>query len=135
MQIFNKGNDIFNILSEAIPEGIVVVNTAQEIVSINNFACDLFGYEPGELIGKPLDVLVPDSSRKGHGQYVSQYYKSAEKRRMAGGRKLNGMRKDRSEFPVEIGLNPFTVAGNTYVLALVIDRHFRKEQNRRESKN
>lgn len=127
MQIFNKGNDIFNILSEAIPEGIIVVNTAQEIVSMNKFACDMFGYAPSELVGKPLDILVPDSARNNHEKYVSNYYKSTKKRRMAEGRKLFGLRKDRSEFPVEIGLNPFVIEGNTYVLALVIDISERNE--------
>lgn len=127
MQTFKQGNDIFNILSEAIPEGVIVVNIAQEIVSINKFASDMFGYIPGELVGKPLDILVPNSSSNSHRKYVSNYYKSTERRRMAEGRKLFGLRKDRTKFPVEIGLNPFELEGNTYVLALVINISERQE--------
>lgn len=121
MQTFNKENEIFNILSEAIPQGIIVVNVAQEIVLVNEFTNTMFGYKPGELVGKPLDILFPGTYREMHQTYVSEYLKSSERRRMAEGRKLFGRRKDQTQFPVEIGLNPFQVDGKTYVLALIID--------------
>lgn len=121
MQTFNKENEIFNILSEAIPQGIIVVNVAQEIVLVNEFTNTMFGYKPGELVGKPLDILIPVTYREMHQTYVSEYLKSSERRRMAEGRKLFGRRKDQTQFPVEIGLNPFQVDGKTYVLALIID--------------
>ncbi len=132
METFNQGNDIFSLLSEAIPEGIVVVNIAQEIVSMNKFASKMFGYEPGELLGKPLHRLVPESYRGSHKNHVSKYYKSAESRRMAEGRKLYGLRKDGTEFPVEIGLNPFEFRSKTYVLALVINITQRQENEERQ---
>ncbi|MCG2462342.1 PAS domain S-box protein [Flavobacteriaceae bacterium F89] len=127
MRDFEKSNEIYKILSEAIPEGIIVINKEQKIVSANKHASDLFGYEVGELVGKPLSILIPNSYRKAHSGHVSGFYRNHEKRRMAEGRQLFGLRKNDQTFPLEVGLNPFTVYGNTYTLALVIDITKRKK--------
>ena len=127
MLTFEKNNEIFSLIAEAIPEGILVVNSDQVIVTVNEHGARLFGYSKDELTGMPLEVLVPGTLRSVHRNYVAGYYESTERRRMAEGRKLFGLRKDGSQFPVEIGLNPFDLNGKTYVLALVIDISKRQE--------
>jgi len=121
MQVFEKNSNIFMLLSEAISEGIVVVNQEQVIVATNQRAENLFGYEREELKGEPLSILIPDSFRKAHHRHVTDFHKDGEQKRMAEGRSLFGLRKSGEQFPLEVGLNPFQLYGNTYVLALVYD--------------
>ncbi len=126
MYHFQKNSDIFNLLSEGVSEGIIVVNTNQEIVATNTSAEEMFGYKKGELHGKPLDILLPHRYHKYHDQYVEQFIEKSEKRQMGHGRDLKGIRKNGEEFPVEAGLNPFEIYGSTYVMALVTDITERK---------
>lgn len=127
MQTFKKGKDLFDILSDAIPEGIVVVNVDQKIVSLNSFAREMFGYESDELIGKSIEVLIPHPFQKSHQLYVSNYLASSMKRRMAEDRNLSGLRKNGEKFPVEVVLNPLTLGDKNYILALVVDISERQE--------
>ncbi|WP_310992175.1 sensor histidine kinase [Aequorivita marina] len=129
MRVFEekKGN-VFRILSEAISEGIVIVNEKQEIVTSNEAGDRMFGYEPGELLGKNLNVLIPRDYKKSHPDQVNNYLGSNDPRKMGHGRDLYGRRKDGSTFPVEAGLNPFEIYGNRYVMALVTDITIRKNQ-------
>ncbi len=130
MQVFDRDSNIFKILSEAVSEGILVVNHEQTIVATNQRANDMFGYGADELLGKPLTILIPSSYQKAHEKHVDGYYQQYDKRRMAVGRHLYGVGKDQKAFPVEVGLNPFALYGNTYVLALVIDVTLIKEKER-----
>ncbi|WP_026452431.1 PAS domain-containing sensor histidine kinase [Aequorivita capsosiphonis] len=129
MKVFEekKGN-IFRILSEAISEGIVIVNAKQEIVTSNEAADNMFGYAPGELLGQNLKVLIPRKYSDTHPVQVSEYLGKNDPRKMGHGRDLYGRRKDESTFPVEAGLNPFEIYGNRYVMALVTDITVRKNQ-------
>lgn len=126
MQVFQKNTNIFNLLSEGVSEGIIVVNIKQEIVATNTSAEEMFGYGKDELYGKPLDILIPQRYHKHHDQHVQNFIDKSEKRQMGHGRDLNGKRKNGEEFPVEAGLNPFEIYGSTYVMALVIDITERK---------
>lgn len=121
MRVFDQDSNIFNLLSEAVSEGILVVNDEQLIVSTNSRTDEMFGYEADELKGKHLSILIPPSFRKAHKKHISRYNKNQNKRRMAQGRELFGIRKSEEQFPLEIGLNPFSLYGNTYVMALIID--------------
>ena len=127
MEIFKKGKDIFKILSEAISEGIIVVNEAQVIVGTNMSANILFGYEEDELIGQHLNILIPKKYHNSHPSHVRNFMEHSDKRQMGHGRDLYGIRKDGSQFPLEAGLNPFSVYENNYVMALVIDISVRKK--------
>jgi hypothetical protein len=121
MQVFETNSNIFMLLSEAISEGIVVVNKDQEIVATNRRADRLFRYEQDELKGKPLSVLIPDSFKKVHKKHVAEFSRDGQQKRMADGRSLFGLRKTGEQFPLEVGLNPFKLYDRTYVLALVYD--------------
>lgn len=126
MQAFQKNSEIFNLLSEGVSEGIIVVNTKQIIVATNSSAGRMFGYEKGELLGKPLDTLIPRRFHRHHGNHVEDFIDKSERRQMGRGRDLHGVRKNGEEFPVEAGLNPFKLYDETYVMALVIDITERK---------
>jgi PAS domain S-box-containing protein len=130
MEVFNNSSDIYKILTEAISEGIVVVDTTQQIVATNTSLDRLFGYEKEELIGKPLETLIPKDYRPDHGGHFKSFMKKSSSRQMGHGRDLFGLKKDGSRFPVEAGLNPFEVDGKRFVMALLIDITVRKEQER-----
>lgn len=127
MKVFEKNSNIFNLLSESVSEGILVVNKKQVIVAANGSAHSMFGYLDEKLVGKPLDILIPSNYRKGHSGHFKGFVKGAEKRQMGKGRNLYGCKKNGEEFPVEAGLNPLQLYGNTYVMALVTDITERKK--------
>ena len=128
--MFSKDQDVFNILFEAVSEGVVVVDNSQHIVATNASVAQMFGYGPKELIGKHLNTLIPQKYHTGHDTYFRNFIKEDVSRKMGIGRDLNGKRKDNTTFPVEIGLNPFEIYGERYVMALVIDVSIRKEHER-----
>ncbi len=129
MKIFEekKGN-VFKILSEAISEGIVIVNEEQKVVAVNEAAEKMFGYNAGELLGQNLSVLLPREYQNTHHHQVSDFLQKKDPRQMGHGRDLYGRRKDNSTFPVEAGLNPFEIYNSKYVMALVTDITVRKKQ-------
>ena len=129
MNVFEekKGN-IFKLLSEAISEGIIIVNEKQEVVASNGAANTMFGYDKDELLGEQLNVLIPRKYHKSHDGHFNNFIDHSHKRQMGHGRDLYGLRKDGTTFPVEAGLNPFQIYENTYVMALVSDITIRKKQ-------
>ena len=122
MKVFAKNNYIFNLLSEAISEGIFVVDRTHTIVATNNHADKMFGYDNHELIGQSVDVLVPKPYNKEHSQHVEGFFNSYRSEKMMADRFLYGLRKDNEKFPLQIGLHPFVFHGVDYVLALVFDK-------------
>jgi len=122
-----KGN-IFKLLSEAISEGIIIVNEKQEIVASNGAANTMFGYEDNELLGRDLNLLIPKDYHKSHRGHFNNFIEHSDRRQMGHGRDLYGLRKDGTKFPVEAGLNPFQIYENAYVMALVSDITVRKQQ-------
>jgi PAS domain S-box-containing protein len=127
MEVFKQESDVFKIISEAVSEGIIIVNKSQTIVATNASANDVFGYTEDELLGQHLDILIPKKYHSNHHKQVSGFMEQSDKRQMGHGRDLYGRRKDGSHFPVEAGLNPFTVDDEQYVMALVIDISVRKK--------
>jgi PAS domain S-box-containing protein len=126
MKLFEE-NDIFKILSEAVSEGILIVNDKQEIVASNSVANEMFGYNDEDLNGQPLETLLPRNTVTKHGSYFTAFVQKGERRSMGQGLDLCGIRKDGSEFPLEIGLNPFKLLRKKYVMALVVDISERKK--------
>lgn len=128
--MFEKNENLFNVLFEAASEGIIVVDESQIIIASNLAANIMFGYEPGELKYKPLNVLIPSQYKKAHPKHFEGFLNNSEKRPMGHGRDLYGIKKTGEEFPVEAGLNPFEIEGKKYVMSLVIDITIRKETQR-----
>lgn len=123
-----KESNIFKILSEAISEGIIIVNHELEIVASNEAADKMFGYGRQELTGKNLNVLIPREYHKTHDSDARDFVGKKDPRQMGHGRDLYGRKKDNSIFPVEAGLNPFLIEGKKFVMALVTDISVRKSQ-------
>lgn len=126
--IFQDDKDVFNVLFEAVSEGVIVVDKTQHIVAVNKSAESMFGYNNKELIGQHLDTLIPKPYRANHDTHVNGFMKHQKKRQMGHGRDLYGAHKDGSVFPVEAGLNPLQINGGNYIMALVIDISVRKKQ-------
>lgn len=128
--MFEKTENVFNILFEAASEGIIVVDASQKIVSSNIAADEMFGYDKGELVGQSLNILIPRKYKANHPSHFKDFMSHSEKRQMGHGRDLYGVKKNGEEFPVEAGLNPFEINGERYVMSLVIDISVRKEAQR-----
>ena len=124
--MFQNNQDVFQILAEAISEGIIIVDESQQIVASNSSTESLFGYAEGELNGATLDVLIPKNYHQKHSGHFKSFYQKSEKRTMGHGRNLYGLHKNGTQLPVEVGLNPFTIYGKKYVMALIIDITERK---------
>ncbi|MFD0989629.1 ATP-binding protein [Mariniflexile jejuense] len=120
--------DIFNVLFEAVSEGVIVVDSNQKIALTNASAERMFGYEKQELVKRELSILIPQKYHATHGAHVEGFMKQKESRQMGRGRDLFGAHKNGSVFPVEAGLNPLEINGKQFIMALVIDISIRKQQ-------
>jgi PAS domain S-box-containing protein len=125
----------FRITLDAAPTGMIMIDPQGRIVLANAHANKLFGYNPAELIGQPIEALLPDRLRKNHSEFRNHFFKNPQSRLMGAGRDLYGRRKDGSEVAVEIGLNPVETPEGTFVLSSVVDITERKlmEAGLRES--
>lgn len=106
---------------EATPSALVTVDSRGRMTLVNSQTERLFGYRREELLNQLVDLLVPERFRGQHSHLRAEYFKAAEARPMGAGRDLFGLRKDGTEVPVEIGLNPFRTAEGSFVLASIID--------------
>ena len=127
---FKDKGEIFNTLFEAASEGIIVVDCKQYIVAANVAAENMFGYQKGELIQQPLNLLIPKDYHANHKHHFENFIEHSEKRQMGHGRVLHGIKKDGSLFPVEAGLNPFKKDGHEFVMSLIIDISVRMQTER-----
>jgi PAS domain S-box-containing protein len=111
----------FRVLFEAAPNGVLVVDADGLIVLASRQIEHAFGFSPAELIGRPVEMLIPERFRNGHLSLRHGYAVSPESRPMGAGRQLFGLRNDGSEFPIEVGLNPITTRSGKFVMATVLD--------------
>jgi len=113
-------NNQFRMLFESAPNGVMAADAAGWIIQLNAQMERMFGYSREELIGRPVEVLVPERFRQGHVGLQRKFAADPRTRLMGTGRELLGARKDGSEFPVEVGLNSMpTNMGNVVVVAVV----------------
>lgn len=117
----------FRLSVEASPYGMVMVGKNGSIEMVNAQMEKLFGYSRSELQSIPLEQLVPVKLMNAHTKWREHYFNSPISRPMGPERELFARRKDGTEFPVEIGLNPVTTDGKTFVLATIIDISERKK--------
>jgi len=121
-----RAEEMFRLVVEAAPSAIVVADSLGKIVLVNNQTEKLFGYRREELIGQEVDILVPLRYRGKHPASRVEFMHEPRARAMGAGRDLWGLRKDGSEFPVEIGLNPIRTEHGTWVLSAIVDITERK---------
>lgn len=108
-------------------EGILVMNAEGYITRINPSAEKLFGYSPGELTGLKIETLVPSRFSHKHQNNRMNYAHHPHARAMGLGMELFGLKKDGSEFPVEISLSPYNSDEGNFVIAFIVDVTLRKE--------
>ncbi|GHN00810.1 hypothetical protein WSM22_22990 [Cytophagales bacterium WSM2-2] len=121
----------FQLIVESSPNAIVLVNKEGKIAYINSQTEKLFGYTKGELIGQLVEVLIPARYTGKHPGFRDMFFVSPSERAMGMGRELFALRKDKKEFPIEIGLNPIVTVEGTLVLASIIDITERKKAEER----
>jgi diguanylate cyclase (GGDEF)-like protein/PAS domain S-box-containing protein len=125
---------LFEKLFMSSPDAIVVVGSDGSILEANSQAELLFGYASSELLGKSVEVLIPERFRAAHPAHRSDYCNHPHMRPMGTGLELYGLRKDGSEFPVDIMLSPVETAAGQFVLGVIRDITERKrlEENLRQ---
>jgi PAS domain S-box-containing protein len=115
------GEDPLHGLLDAAPDAMVLVDRAGHILRVNAHTEELFGYGVGELVGSPVEILVPAARRDVHAGRRDRYQQEPHRRPMGSGLELSGRRKDGSHFPVEISLSPVAGLGGHLVVAAVRD--------------
>jgi two-component system, LuxR family, sensor kinase FixL len=119
-------DDLFRLATESSLSGVVLVNEQGHIILVNSQIEKLFGYRREELVGKPVDILVPERFASQHPAHRAKFVAAPTTRAMGAGRELFARRKDGSEFPVEIGLNPIQSPDGIVVLTTIVDITARK---------
>jgi PAS domain S-box-containing protein len=117
----------FRLVVESAPCGMLMVNSEGRVTLINAQIEALFGYSRSELIGCPVEQLIPDRFRNVHPEMRKTFGHDPSVRSMGVGRELFGLRKDNTEFLVEVGLNPIRTEDDVFVLATVVDITERKQ--------
>ncbi len=123
----------YQLLLESAPDGIVLVNERGEITLINTQTEVLFGYTRDELLGKPIEVLLPHRFHAKHQTHRKSYHTKPQIRPMGIGLELFGVRKDGTEFPVEVSLSPQKTDDGTIVMAAIRDISERKRAEQVQS--
>ncbi len=114
-------------LLESTPDGTVMANLTGHIVFANGHAEALFGYGRGELHGKPIEALLPQRFRAAHLAHRGRYFEQPRTRAMGAGLDLYGLRRDGTEFPVEISLSPMQIGETALVMSAIRDTTERKQ--------
>lgn len=128
MEKLQQEKDKFEALFQYASLGILVANAEAEIILMNNFLLSLFGYEnQNELIGKKIETLIPSRYHPKHIHYRDNYSKNPQPRPMGLGKDLFAVKKDGSEFPVEISLSNYNMGEDSFTIAFVSDITKRKE--------
>src|SRR4051794_23948332 len=100
------GERRFREILDAAPDAVIQVDANGKIILLNRATENMFGYARAQLMGQPVEVLIPDHARGKHAEHRAGYHKAASVRPMGAGLPLEGLRRDGSRFPVEISLSP-----------------------------
>lgn len=114
-------------LFENATEGIVLTDNNGLIVLVNPAAEKMFGYNSGEIIGNPIEILIPDKVKPHHSELREGFYKHPSNRAMGHGRDLYGRKKDGSNLPVEVSLSHYRKGNDLFVIAFIVNITYRKE--------
>ncbi|MDB5340784.1 MAG: domain S-box protein [Planctomycetaceae bacterium] len=127
--------DKTRLMEELAVNAMILVDARGLLVLVNPQTEKLFGYSQAELTGQPVEILVPESSRANHPTQRTKFFANPSIRAMGAGRDLFARRKDGSEFPVEIGLNPLQTSEGLLVLGSIVDITERKRAEEKARKH
>jgi PAS domain S-box-containing protein len=117
----DDGRNLYHRLLDTAPDAIVVVSPDGAITYVNLQVEKIFGYPRRELVGAPLDVLIPERFRGGHKGHMARYFAAANVRPMGSGLELFGRRADGTEIPIEVSLSPVQTENGVLVSAAIRD--------------
>ncbi len=129
--LLQRSEERFRQVVESAPNAIVMIGPTGLIEMVNAETERVFGYTRNELLGKPVEMLVPERYRPKHPRLRTSFFADPVSRPMGAGRDLHGLRRDGGEFPVEIGLNPIQTEDGTMVLSAIVDISGRKQLEER----
>lgn len=134
---FRQAEERAKLVVEAAPNTMIMVDSSANMVLVNAQAESTFGYSREEMLGRPIELLIPGRFKAGHPAMHQGFFAHPSARAMGAGRELFGLRKDGTEVAVEVGLNPISTLEGRFVLASVIDITERKraEQEAREQRD
>lgn len=125
----DTSKDLLTTILEYAAESIIAVNASHQIIVFNRAAEKAFGYSAAEVLGQPLELLLPDRVAQAHRQHVQNFAASADRSRPIEHRQaLFARRKDGSEFPVEIGLSKVETEDSIIFMAIIVDITYRKRE-------
>ena len=117
----------YRVLFESTPDSVIMVNPTGAIILVNTQAERLFGYGAGELNGRQIDTLLPARFQHAHVGHRSRYVDAPRTRTMGADLELLGLRKDKTEFPVEISLSPIQTEIGSFVISAIRDVSARRK--------
>jgi PAS domain S-box-containing protein len=126
-----ESKEVVEEMFEYAPDAIAAVNEQGRIVKVNAHTQNLFGYTREELVGQPVEILVPERFRAAHPSHRKQYSSHPRRRPMGEGLELFGRRKDASEFPIDITLSPLETKRGKLTLSVIRDATARKANEQR----
>ena len=116
---------------ETIPDAMIVIDETAIVRSFSAAAIRQFGYEPAEVVGRNISMLMPEPYRSGHNGYMARYLATGEKRIIGVGRVVVGQRKDGSTFPMELAVGEMRSAGERYFTGFIRDLTERQQTEAR----
>jgi PAS domain S-box-containing protein len=127
IETLHRSKTGFQTLLESASDGIVIVNTAGRIIFVNSQAEEMFGYRRREVLGHPIEILLPESFRTSHTRHRQQYLDHPNSRPMGVGLDLFGRRQNGTTFPCEVSLSFIETEDQDLVLCMVADISKRKQ--------
>src|SRR5579871_4605426 len=115
-------------LLNALPDAVVLVDSHGMIVRVNSAAVRAFGYAEDALLGQAIEILIPESLRRGHVQLRNKYFAAPIGRPMGSNIVLSARRRNGEEFPVEVSLNPIVDGGQLFIVCAIRDRTERQQR-------